>query len=155
MPLNTIQSLYKKQLRDDLARMQAGQLGLSQAEKDRIVGQTQQATGAQVAALQGDLARQTMGSQVQGVSGQAAQLQRQLAQTASDATGKGVATANQLSSQLANAERQQIMGNAAQQAALDAQRRQYILGLLTSVLNTSVQAGAQVASSGSGLMAMI
>lgn len=101
---------HNKLLKEDLKKMQAGQLGLSQNEQDQIAGQAQMAAAQQGGAAQRSVARDAMASGQSPFVGRAAQLQRDIAGDAAEAGARARVTAAELSRQLAEQRRQEITG---------------------------------------------
>lgn len=97
-------------LMSDLQKMNEGQLGMSQAEKQQAIGAATQAAGAQTAALQSQMAGQALatGGPANQFAGQAQQanmaLNKQAAETAAQAAGD----VNKTNAAITEAQRQDI-----------------------------------------------
>lgn len=94
----------REMLKKDLARMDAGQLGLSGGEKRQAVGEATQAAGAVLQGQQAGINRQAGGSPFSAVSGRTAMLQQDLAETLGGATAQASAGVERASIEKAQAE---------------------------------------------------
>lgn len=96
-------------LRADVEAMKAGDLGLSEQEREQLASKAQTAAGAQIQAQQAQLARERMAGGG-GFGGQYAELQQQLGAQAGEAGARARAAADEASQRLAEARRAEILG---------------------------------------------
>ncbi len=96
-------------LRADVEAMKAGDLGLSEQEREQLASKAQTAAGAQIQAQQAQLARERMAGGG-GFGGQYAEMQQQLGAQAGEAGARARAAADEASQRLAEARRAEILG---------------------------------------------
>lgn len=99
---------YNKALLGEIRRADEGTLGLSQNEKERIADSGARAAFQQAQGLQTDLARQVMAGGNGIVTGQTADLSRDIAGEAAEAAAQSRVQADVLSQQLAEQRRQAL-----------------------------------------------
>ena len=83
---SSAEKLRQDMLAADTARMQAGQLGMTQSEKDAAIADQTRAAGATIQAQQADIARRALSGGA--FSGRFGELQRQLAGETAEATAQ-------------------------------------------------------------------
>jgi hypothetical protein len=105
----------RRWLREDIEAYEKGDLGLSAAERQQMVGEAQRAASVQQQIQNAQL--QAMVAQNPALAGKALASQGQIAETGALAGSQAAQAASALSQQLAEARRQRIRSNVTQQAA--------------------------------------
>ena len=136
----------KRILKEDIARMQAGQLGLTMAEQESMAGAAAQQAGAGIQGVQQGVAQQALaGSPVQGVSGRAALLQRQLGSEMGQAGALARSEAARLSQEKAMGEKASIEGALERQQERARQNAQFWADLLRGTMAGASEAAIKAA----------
>lgn len=127
----------KRLLLEDLAKMERGELGLSDAEKHQMALRGDTAAAQQAGAMQRNIARAGLQT---GMSGQAAEAQRNVAKEATEAATANRAAGNDLSARLAEARRQEALGRLDQQRKYKREDIGKVLGKTGEVAKVAGQA---------------
>jgi len=149
--LSPVNRAQRRALRGDIEKMEAGQLGLSAAERQQMVGEATRA--ASVQQQMQNAALQQMVAQNPAMAGKALAAQGQVAESGALAGSQAAQQANLLSTQLAEARRASILDRMNRQAQQNSASGQQIGGLAGQTAAQAVGMGLGGASTYYGTMA--
>jgi len=113
-------------LRQDVKALQEGELGLSEQEKDTMASKQQTLAGQQIGAQQEEINRQQLGSGG-GFAGQYAEMSQALGGQAAQAGAQAYAGADEVSRQLAEGRRAEILGRLERQQDRSRENQQWAI----------------------------
>ncbi len=135
-------------LQDDLRKLQQGNLGLRDQQKEKMVAEATAQASSQAQAQQAEIGRQALaqgGPAGQQFTGQAALLQRELGKQTQAAAGQAATEVNKMDVALAEAQRQDTIARAERQQ--DRIRENVMFGV-ENIMNVAAIVGAVLGAAG-------